>query len=269
MGQLKNPAFGNLNGKVGNIVGRDFGYCHYVSVRPKRYKVRKKLNKVGTKQRFYTVVKLAKTVIHFPELKIVWDNCNMPGKRGYTRIIRANHKLLKDNLPTTENIITPKGRELIFDTLEVSNKRIRYSFNMAGLIKPRLYIFFIILFYNPKKREDGLNIILTNKKYVEVEYADLAMDKKGENYIAGYEFNDDIKDAREKFRNAILYTAVVGTSLIKNKKWWTSTVAIDISSFKLKYLFLPGNKKLSQNERGEKISKLQNTYSKKYKKQQG
>ena len=34
----------------------------------------------------------------------------MPGKRGYNRIITANYKLLKDNLPTTDNIITPKGR---------------------------------------------------------------------------------------------------------------------------------------------------------------
>ena len=262
MGQLKDPALGNLNGKVGNIVGRDFGYGHYVSVRPKRYQVKKNINEVGTKQRFYTVIKLAKTIIHFPELKMVWDNCNMPGKRGYTRIIKANFKFLKDNLPTTGNIITPKGRELIFDTLDVSNKRIRYSFNMAGLIKPRLYIFFIILFYNPKKREDGLNIILTDVKYIEVEYADRAMDKKGENYIAESEFNDFIKDVREKFRNAILYTAVVGTSSLKNKKWWTSTVAIDISSFKLKYLFLPGNKKPQQNGGIQKISKLKNTYKK-------
>ena len=145
MGQLKDPALGNLNGKVGNIVGRDFGYGHYVSVRPKRYEVKKKLNEVGTKQRFHNVIKLAKTIINFPELKIIWDNCKMPGKRGYTRIISANSKLLKDNLPTTENIITPKGRELIINTLEVSNKGIRYTYNMAGLIKPRLYIFYYII----------------------------------------------------------------------------------------------------------------------------
>jgi hypothetical protein len=269
MGHLKNPALGNLNGKVGNIVGRDFGYGHYVSVRPKRYQVKKKLNEVGTKQRFHAVVKLAKNIIHFPELKNVWDNCKLPGKRGYTRIISANSKLLKDNLPTTENIITPKGRELIFDSLEVSNKRIIYTFNMAGLIKPRLYIFYIIFFYNPKKIEDGLNIILTDKQYVEIEYADRSMDKNGENYIAKSEFNDYIKDAREKFKNAILYTAVVGTSSIKNKKWWTSTVAIDISSFKLRYLFLPGNKKTGYKAVGQKNSGSSITYTKKYKRQQG
>jgi hypothetical protein len=262
MGQLKDPALGNLNGKVGNIVGRDFGYGHYVSVRPKRYQVKKSINEVGTKQRFHTVVKLAKTIIHFPELKNVWDNCNMPGKRGYTRIISANSKLLKDNLPTTENIITPKGRELIVDTLEVCNKRIRYSFSMAGLIKPKLCIIFIILFYNPKKRGFGLNLILTERRYVEVEYADLAMDKKGENYIAGYEFNDSTKIPREKFKNAILYTAVVGTSSIRNKKWWTSTVAIDISNFKLRYLSLQGNKKPQQNAKGKKISKSKTIYKK-------
>jgi hypothetical protein len=62
---------------------------------------------------------------------------------------------------------------------------------------------------------------------------------------------------------------VVGTSTIKNKKWWTSTVAIDISSFKLRFLFLPSDKQVLHDESKQKISKLQNTYSKKYKKQQG
>jgi hypothetical protein len=88
------------------------------------------------------------------------------------------------------------------------------------------------------------------------------MDKKGENYIAGYEFNDSTIIPREKFRNAILYTAVVGTSSIKNKKWWTSTVAIDISSFKLRYLFLQSNKKPQQNAKGKKISKSKTIYKK-------
>jgi hypothetical protein len=133
---------------------------------------------------------------------------------------------------------------------------------MAGLIQPRLCVYFIILFYDPRKSDVGLNIILTDIKYVEVEYADRAMDKGGENYIAESAFNDFIKDAREKFRKAILYTAVVGTSSIKNKKWWTSTVAIDISSFKLKYLFLPGNQKPQQNGGRQKNSKLIKTYKK-------
>ena len=269
MGRLKKPALGKLSGKAGSIVGRDFGYDHFISVRPEKYNVKKKLKEVGTKQRFHTSVKLAKTIVKFPELKEVWDKCKMPGKRGYNRIISANCKLFKDNIPTTENIITPKGRELIFDMLEVSNKKISCSYSMGGLIKPPLCITFIILFYNPKKTVDGLTFILGDRKYINAEYADRSMDKKGEKYLAEYGFNDITRVIREKFKNAILYTAVCGTSTIKNKKWWTSTVAIDISKFKLRYLFLPGNKQVLHNEGRQNISKLQNTYSKKYKKQQG
>ena len=269
MSQLKEPVLGKLSGRAGNIVGRDFGYGHYISVRPRKYNIKKKLKEVSSKQRFYTLVKFAKGIVRYPELKNVWDKCNMPGKGGYNRIISANCKLLKDNLPTTENIITPKGRELIFDMLEVNDKKIRCSYDMAGLIKPRFCLIFIILFYNPKKAEYGLNDISINRTYVEVEYADRAMDKKGEKYLDDYCFDDNIKLNRQKFRNAILYAAVVGTSTIKNKKWWTSTVAIDISSFKLRFLFLPSDKQVLHDESKQKISKLQNTYSKKYKKQQG
>ena len=269
MGRLKKPALGELNGKVGNIVGRDFGYDHFISVRPEKYTVNKKLTEVGTKQRFHTAAKLARTIVKYSELKEVWDRCNMPGKRGYTRIISANYKLLRDNLPTTENIITPKGRDLIFNMLEVSDKKLKCSYNMAGLIKPRICLTFIILFYNPINEEGGLNYILSTQSFVEPESADRSMDKKGENYLGEYRFGDLEKEARKSFKNAILYAAVVGTSTIKNKKWWTSTVAIDISSFKLKFLFLPSDKQVLHDESRQKVSKLQNTYSKKYKKQQG
>jgi hypothetical protein len=36
----------------------------------------------------------------------------------------------------------------------------------------------------------------------------------------------------KNFSNVILYAAVAGTSTIKNKQWWTSTVATDITDFK-------------------------------------
>jgi hypothetical protein len=268
MGRLEKPALGKLSGRVGNIVGRDFGYDHFISVRPEKYKVKKKLIEVSSKQRFYTAVKLAKTIVTFPDLKEVWDKSNMPGKRGYNRIITANYKFLRNNLPTTENIITPKGRALLFDMLEVSDKKIRCSYDMAGLIKPPFCLTFIILFYNPNKTEHGLNYILVDRTFIEPEYADRAMDKKGEKYLGDYCFGDLIKLNRKRFRNAILYAAVVGTPIVKNKKWWTSTVAIDISNFKLRFLFLPRNKQALHDKRRQMISKLQDTYSKKYKRQQ-
>jgi len=84
MARLKEPVLGKLSGKAGDIVGRSFGNDHFISVRPEKYNVKKKLNEVGTKQRFHTVVKLAKVIVMFPDLKDVWDKSKMPGKRGYT-----------------------------------------------------------------------------------------------------------------------------------------------------------------------------------------
>jgi hypothetical protein len=261
MGRLKEPALGKLSGRVGNIVGRDFGYDHFISVRPEKYIVKKKFTEVSSKQRFYNAVKLAKTIVKFPELKKVWDKSNMPGKRGYNRIISANYKFLMNNNPTTENIITPKGRALFFDMLEVNNKSIRCSFSMAGLIEPPLCLTYIILFYNPIKTEYGLNGISVNRFFIKPEHADRSMDKKGEQYISNYCFDDITKINQKHFRNAILYAAVVGNSTIKNKKWWTSTVAIDISSFKLRFLFLQGDKPAAHDKDRQKNTILQKNYS--------
>jgi hypothetical protein len=268
MGSLIDSPLGKLKGKVRNIVGRDFGYDHYISVRPKKYTVKKKFNEVVTKQKFHTAVRLAKIIVQFPELKEVWDKCKMPGKRGYNRIIKANYKILKNNLPTTENIITPKGRELIFDMLEVSDKIIRCSYSIDGLIKPRLSLTFIFFFYNPIKTEERMDYILVERTFIEPEYVDRFMDKKGEKYICNISLRELIRESRKCFKNAILYTALVGNSSIKNKKWWTSTVAMDISSFKLRFLVLPRNNQAARNAGRQKSSKLQNTYSKKYKRQQ-
>jgi hypothetical protein len=204
----------------------------------------------------------------FPDLKLVWDKSKMPGKRGYNKIISSNCKLLKDNHPSTENIITPKGRDLLIDSLEVTGKKLRCSYNMWGLIKPRMSITFIIVFYNPLKEECDLNYVLVKQTYVQPEFTDRFIDKKGENYVAEYHFERLIKRGRENFKNAILYSAVVGTSTNKNGKWWTSTVAVDISKFKLKLQFLPQGKKAKGNEGRKNISILRNINSKKYKKQQ-
>ena len=106
------------------------------------------------------------------------------------------------------------------------------------------------------------------RTFIETEYADRSIDKDGK-YFAEFNIEESVKLNRKQFRNAILYAAVVGTSTIKNKKWWTSTVAIDISSFKLRFLFLPKKIKAMHSRGSQKISKLQNTYFQKYKKQRG
>ncbi|MDR3666959.1 MAG: hypothetical protein P4L35_08965 [Ignavibacteriaceae bacterium] len=267
MSRLINPVLGELSGKAGNIVGRHFGNEHYVSVRPKKYEVKKKLKQVGSKQRFYHVVKLAKMITRrCPELKEAWNKCKMPGKRGYNRIISTNYKYLKDNLPSTENIISPKGPELLIDMLEVNAKGISLSYDMRGLIKPSFCLTLMIVFFNPRNKRDALNEISINKIYVEEEYADQSLDEKGEKYIHNYYFDDVTNTYRQNYKNAILYAAAVETTAIKKRKWWTSTIAIDISRFKLRLQVLPSNKTAGTKKGRQKNSLLQNTYSKKLKK---
>jgi hypothetical protein len=267
MGRLKKPPIGELNGKIGHIVGRDFGYDHFISVRPDKYNVKKKFTEVSTKMRFHTAHKLAQMVVHFPELKEVWDKCKMPGKRGYTRLITANYKLLKDNLPTTENIITPKGVPLFFDMLEVSNTGIKCTYNLAGKIEPPFCLTFIILFFNPYNPESGLNSFSIDRKYINPDNAGESMDVTEKKYFEGSSIEGSIRENRKLYQNAILYAAVASTAEEKKKKWWTSTFAIDITGFKMKFIYLP--QQIPQVKRKEEAIKAQNTNSRKLRRQQG
>ncbi|MDR3609707.1 MAG: hypothetical protein P4L27_04040 [Ignavibacteriaceae bacterium] len=231
MARLEKPVLGRLKGKAGNIVGRFFGPEHFISLRPKKYKVKKKIRNVGTKQRFYTAVQLARTIVKYSDLKEVWNKCNMPGKRGYNKLIAANYKLLRDNLPTTENIITPKGRALIFKILKLDNSKMEYSFDMAGLIKPPFKLTLIFIFFNPIRRDCGLTF--TNGIQSEIKYDGEGKDKmKSEKYTGICSLATLRNSDWKKFSNVILYAAVAGTSTIKNKQGWTSTVATDITDFK-------------------------------------
>jgi hypothetical protein len=225
---------GKANGRVGNAVIRDFGYDSFISVRPKRYKIKKNFKDVSHKLHFYYSMQFAKWVFNYPDFKEVWNKSNMPGKRGYNRMITANIELLKDNLPSTDNILTPKGRALLLDITELNNKGLKFSFGMAGLIKPPFFLTIVIMLFNPIESDLGLNKIEGARLYFTPKSAEKIKNKKENGkYDYKYAFNQMTKFYMTHFRNMILYATVVGTPTIKGKAWWTSTVGIDISKLNI------------------------------------
>ena len=227
MARLEKPPIGKLKGRLGNIVGRFFGTEHYISLRPRKYVVKKKLRKVPTKLKFSNGVNIARYLVKLPELQQVWNKCNMQGKRGYNRIISANYHLFKDNIPTTENIITPKGRALFFEISDIDKKGMRYSYNMAGFIKPPFYLKVIFIYFNPIISGCGLVQFDEHQETIIEQNSETF---KNGNYKSQY-FDHSFLEKSFQFKNVILYAAVIGTSTIKDKKWWTSTVAIDLSKY--------------------------------------
>jgi hypothetical protein len=230
MARLIKQTLGKVSGRAGNVVLRDFGDDNFISSRPRRYKIKKDFKLGGHKLRFYYLIKIAKTVFKFPEIKEVWNKSNMPGKRGYNRMIRANLGLFKDNVPSIENIITPKGRALLFDIIELNDKGIKFSFGMAGLIKPPFVLTFVFMFFNPIEPGIALFDIIERRFIIKPDIAEKVKNKndKGK-YDCREDYSQTMQSCFTRYQNVILYAAVVGTSTIKGKKWWTSTVAVDIS----------------------------------------
>jgi hypothetical protein len=231
MGRLKKQTLGKVSGRVGNVVVRDFGDEQFVSVRPDKYKIEKNFKEVGYKLHFYYSMKIAKTVIKLPGMKEVWNKSNLPGKRGYNRMIKANIALLKESLPSVDNIITPKGRALFLEITELNDNLIKFTFGMAGFIKPPFVLIYVFVFFNPIKPEYGLIQIYESISYFKQENAEKLRNKKDN---SKYDFKDEIGSTQQgylsHFQNVILYAAVVGTPTVKRKKWWSSTVAVDLRS---------------------------------------
>ncbi len=234
MARLKKPTLGKVSGRAGNAVGRDFGYDNFLSVRPGKYKMKKDFKEVSHKIHFHAAMKIAKTVISYRELKEIWDNPKLPGKRGYNRIISANTKLLKDDMPSVENIITPEGRGFQFDLLILNKNSIKCSFGMAGFIKPPFKFIFMFMFFDPKETEKDLNEILASFYFVTPQSADkIKSSVEPGKYNINAHFEDRFEFNRKRFQNVILYAAVVGTPTVKGKAWWTNTVAVDITDMQI------------------------------------
>ena len=230
MARLNKQTLGKVSGRYGNAVVRDFGYDSFISARPKKYKIKKDYKDVSHKLHFYYSMQFAKYFFYFPEIKEVWSKCKMPGKRGYNKMITANIALLKDDLPSVDNVLTPKGRALLLDITELNSKGIKFSFGMAGLIKPPFFMTILLMFFNPIESEYGLSQINGTLLCFKPEFTEKIKNKEENGkYDYKYAFNDNTKFHMTRYRNIILYMAVVETPTIRGKAWWTSTCTVDIS----------------------------------------
>ena len=233
MARLVKQILGKVSGAAGNVVFRNFGDENFISSRRRRYKVQKDFKLGGHKLKFYYSINLTKAVFKIKDFKEVWNKANMPGKRGYNRMISANLKLLKDDVPSVGNIITPKGRALLFDILELDNNGIKFSFGMAGLIKPPFVLTIVFMFFNPIEPGAALYDIIHQCFPFNPERGEKLKNKNDNGkYVHSYAYSNTHQSGLAKYHNVILYAAVIGTSTIKGKKWWTSTVAVDLSELR-------------------------------------
>jgi hypothetical protein len=165
MGEVKGWPF-LMTGRAGDYIFKNFGEKTFFSRRPKPYDRKRHPNSRKTQDKFAQIVPLAKFINKIPELKNIWKNANIKGRRAFNRVVIYNMNNVKEDRLTEKNIITPPGLKLEVKELIVKDFTINpYLEIMDGFLSSPLQAVVVVYAYNSgnENKKDFLLFAVTQE----------------------------------------------------------------------------------------------------------
>lgn len=165
MAILKGGLFGDIKGKLSNVVIRKVkGKC-IGSVRPLKYKKTKSKKAKNIRSKFSIAVEFSKYINSIPILKDVWANADIKNSSPFNMIEKFNIKKVNDNAPSLQNIISPPIQinnnfcNFPFGDICLDEKEIVCRLNDEEAAKPlpvtgEASLLLVLLFFDPKNNND-------------------------------------------------------------------------------------------------------------------
>lgn len=108
MATLKGNVLGKIRGKVGTVSGRVRNGKNYLVSLPASFKTPTDPLSIARREKFKMAVLFSKAVYNNSLLKSIWIKQNTENRTAFNLVMRKNYKLLENNSPSTQNIITPE-----------------------------------------------------------------------------------------------------------------------------------------------------------------
>lgn len=108
MATLKGNVLGKIRGKVGTVSGRVRNGKNYLVSLPASFKVPTDPLSIARREKFKIAVQFAKAVNADRLLKEIWNINNTSNRTVFNLVMQQNYKLLQNNSPSNQNIITPE-----------------------------------------------------------------------------------------------------------------------------------------------------------------
>lgn len=209
------------SGTSGDYVFRQRNGKTIMYTRPVKQKVSQSFAAKSARAGFGSVTRFAVFVNYFPYLKLAWKKTKAPGSKRFQRIIKSNARLTNYYGISIHNSITPEGFFLPPFTALLSENKIIINFSsqaedLKDLFRYPFMIHLIFYFYGPKRKSSE-------------PYCFHGMVNEIRDYCYNDSFNftfsldETIKQIIKKYKNVIIYTAVVLTEPGAKKIFWTSS----------------------------------------------
>lgn len=219
MAILRKKTFGEIVGRVGNIVGKVRNGKNYIASRPSRYRMSNAPHEVSKRNRFKVNALFAKAIKENELLYRVWDINKSPATNAYNKICKVNFNLCETDSPTLNNRITPPGR-IAFEisAAEAFENRIEVELVPFEIMKNEKRVVFILLvsFYNPKKIEHDPFKAKVIRNY---DLDDLKL---------SFKFDSVDEQIANHFYNRTMFLAVITEDAKGNIVRWSDTVSREL-----------------------------------------
>jgi hypothetical protein len=155
MARLEKKVFGEIRGRVGNIVGKVRNGKQYIASRPSKYTMSKAPHEVDKRNKFKVNGLFAKAIKENNILYNIWDKEKAPAASAYNKICKINFKLCGSDRPSVQNKITPGGFDLPVESITYQQDKIEVELMPFDILPDEKRVIFILLvsFYDPKKKE--------------------------------------------------------------------------------------------------------------------
>jgi len=209
MGSLKNQVLGDLDGKVGNIVGRRRKGKYFIYAMPKEVKISNTPEAIKSRNIMIPLAKFASIVNSIPELKYFWTNLKIDAFDAFHKIEKVNFHLLIPERPTLNNTIIPEVFiENKINEASISPKGIKLKILISKIEELRLdgakelTGIGVICYFNP----NGENLDYFQLSKIRTSPFEVKIDEQFEVDIA---FNEKERSNYNSYLNSILYFTFV------------------------------------------------------------
>jgi hypothetical protein len=209
MGSLKNQVLGDLDGKVGNIVGRSRKGKYFVYAMPEEVKISNTPEAIKSRNIMKPLAKFASIVNSIPELKYFWVNSKIEAFDAFHKIEKVNFPFLIPERPTLNNTIIPDvfiDNRIIESSISPTGIKLKIFINKIEEIQldgaKELTGIGVICYFNPN--EENLDYFQLSK--IRTSPVEVKIDEQFEVDIA---FNEKERGNYNSYLNSILYFTFV------------------------------------------------------------